>query len=47
MLSSLFTYAIAGGQIIFLFPPTFIPVTPMSQPLITSLRPNRNLKPDP
>jgi hypothetical protein len=41
------TYAKAGGHMIFLFPPTFIPVTPMSQPFITSPRPSLNLKPGP
>lgn len=41
------TYPKAGGQMILLFPPTFIPLTPMSQPFITSPRPSRNLKPEP
>lgn len=41
------TYAIPGGQTIRRLPPTLIPATPTSQPLITSPEPKRKLKPLP
>jgi hypothetical protein len=37
-------YPKLGGTINFLFPPTFIPATPSSQPLITLPAPNGNRK---
>lgn len=44
---NMITYAILGGQMIFLLPPTFMPEIPTSHPVMTSLAPNRNLKPGP
>lgn len=40
-------YAMFGGQTILRLPPVFMPTTPLSQPLITSLRPNVNSNPFP
>lgn len=40
-------YAVFAGHTIRRLPPTFIPCTPMSQPLITSCLPNVNSNPLP